>query len=124
MSTDVKLSKAWISKIIKSGRSFVFWLGNLWKKVLTNVVIPLARDNLPGLVSNLKSNAINEFERKISGKGAVRAEKRFNLFILNEDMNDIIKIIKSLEYLGVLIDSYWISKSWNKNKKGNFLEFY
>ena len=124
MSTDVKLSKAWISKIIKSGRSFVFWLGNLWKKVLTNVVIPLARDNLPGLVSNLKSNAINEFERKISGKGAVRAEKRFNLFILNEDMNDIIKIIKSLEYLGVLIDSYWISKPWNKNKKGNFLEFY
>ena len=110
MSTDVKLSKAWISKIIKSGRSFVFWLGNLWKKVLTNAVIPLARDNLPGLVSNLKSNAINEFERKISGKGAVRAEKRFNLFILNEDMNDIIKIIKSLEYLGVLIDSYWISK--------------
>ena len=30
-------------------------------------------------------------------KGAVKAGKRLNLFILNEDMNDIIKITKSLE---------------------------
>ena len=29
MSTDVKLSKAQISKIIQSGGSFVSWLGNL-----------------------------------------------------------------------------------------------
>ena len=41
---------------------------------------------------------------KISGKGAVRAGNRFTLFILNEDMNDIIKIIKSLEDLVVVID--------------------
>ena len=32
------------------------------------------------------------------------AGKGFTLFILNEDMNDIIEIIKSLEDLGVLID--------------------
>ena len=37
-------------------------------------------------------------------KVAVRARKRFTLFISNEDMNDIIKVIKSLENLGVLID--------------------
>ena len=55
-------------------------------------------------VSNLASNAINEFERKISGKGAAKAEKGFNLFISNEDMNYIIKIIKSLEDSDVLID--------------------
>ena len=42
-------------------------------------------------------DAINELERKVSGKGAVRAGKGFTLFLLNEDMNDIIKIIKSLE---------------------------
>ena len=30
--------------------------------------------------------------------------KEFTLFISNEDMNDIIKIIKSLEYSGILID--------------------
>ena len=34
----------------------------------------------------------------------MRAGKRFTLFISNEDMNDIIKFIKSLEDLGVVID--------------------
>ena len=33
-----------------------------------------------------------------------RTGKGFTLFILNEDMNDIIKIIKSLEHSNVLID--------------------
>ena len=32
MSTDVKLSKAQISKTIQSGRSSGSWLGNLGKK--------------------------------------------------------------------------------------------
>ena len=72
------------------------------KKALTNVAIPLARDNLLGLVRNVTSNTINKFERKISGKGAVRAGKRFTLFISDEDMNDI-QIIKPLENLGVLL---------------------
>ena len=64
----------------------------------------MARDNLSGLVSNLISNAINKFERNVSGKGAFRAGKGFILFILNEDMNDITKIIKLLEDSCVLID--------------------
>ena len=42
--------------------------------------ISLARDNLPGLVSSLASNAINQFESKINGKGNVKAEKGFTLF--------------------------------------------
>ena len=96
MSTDMKLSKAQISKIIQSGGSFGSWLGNLGKKALTDLAIPLTRDNLPGLASNLVSNIINKSERKISGKRAVKEGKRFTLFILNENMHDIIKIIKSL----------------------------
>ena len=48
--------------------AFGSWLGNLGKKALTNIVIPLARDNLPGLVSNLTSNAINKFKRKIGSR--------------------------------------------------------
>ena len=63
MSTDIKLSK-----MIQSGESFGFWLGNLGKEALTNITIRLARNNLPGLVRNLTSNAINKFERKISRK--------------------------------------------------------
>ena len=34
----------------------------------------------------------------------MRAGKGFTLFISNEDMNDLIKIIKSLQDSGVLID--------------------
>ena len=50
----------------------------LVKKSITEFVFPLARDGLLGLVSNLTSNAINNEN-------------------MNEDMTDIIKIIKSLE---------------------------
>ena len=51
----------------------------------------------------------------------MRAQKGFTLFILNEDMNNIIKIIKSLQDLGVLSDGVievvkhemrWISRSF------------
>ena len=88
MSTDIRLSKAQISKIIQSGASSSSWLGNSGEKARINIAIPLATDSLPELVSNLVSNATNKFERKISGKGAARAEKGFTLFILNEDMID------------------------------------
>ena len=79
-------------------------LGNLGKKIITYFAISLSRNNLAGLASNLASNKINNFERKISRKGAARARKGFTLFISNEDMNDIIKIKKSLEVSNVLID--------------------
>ena len=76
MTTDIKLSKTQVSEIIQSGVSFGSWLGNSGKKALVNLAISLARDNLPGVVSNLASKTINRFERKISGKGVVRARKR------------------------------------------------
>ena len=46
---------------------------------------------MPGLVSNLASNAIDKFERKISGKEAVRAGKGFNLFVLSVHINNFLK---------------------------------
>ena len=112
MSTDIKLSKTQISKIIQSGGSFGSWLGNLGKKSLTNIAI------------HLTSIAINKFDRKISGKGPLRAAKGLTLFISNEDMNDTIKIIKSLENLQVLIDGVTetVKHEIKKNKKANFLE--
>ena len=107
MLTDIKFSKALVSKIFCSGRFLGSWLNKVGKKVVTNFTITLAGDKFPGFVSNIASNAtsnaINEFERRISGEGAVRAGKGFTLFILNEDMKDIITIIKSLEDLTVLI---------------------
>ena len=77
---DLKLSKVQISKIIQSGRSFISWLANLGKKTLTNVSIPLGRDNLSVLVGNLNLNTINKFERKISAKETARVGKGFTLF--------------------------------------------
>ena len=64
MSTDIKLSKTQISKIIQPGGSFGSWLGNLGKKGQANIAISLARDNLTGLIRNLTLNAINKFEKK------------------------------------------------------------
>ena len=58
---------------------------------LTNIAIPLARDNLPGLLSNLTSNAKTNLKKEISGKGTARVGKRVTLY---KDINDIIKIIK------------------------------
>ena len=59
MSPDTKFSKAQISKVIQSGESFGSWSGNLGKKALTHVAIPFAKDDIPGLVSNITLNAIN-----------------------------------------------------------------
>ena len=63
MSTDIRLRKAQISKIIQSAGYLGSCLGNLGKKALTSVAIPLVRDNLPRLVCNLASNAINKWKR-------------------------------------------------------------
>ena len=58
MSTDI--SKTQISKIIQSHGSLGYW-----REALKNIGIPLARDNLLGLMSNSTSNAINEFGKKV-----------------------------------------------------------
>ena len=125
--TDMKLSKAQIYKAIQSVGFFGSCLDRLRKKVVTDFASPFARDKLSGsvsnAVSNAASNAINTFERRISGKRAVRTGKGFALFISNEDMNDIIKIIKSLKGLGVLIDGVTktVKHEIKKNKNMDFL---
>ena len=69
----------------------------------------------------MTSDAINKFERKTSKKEAARARKGLSLFISNEDMSDIIKIIKALEYLNVLIDGITETEKHEiKNKKVDF----
>ena len=61
---------------------------------------------------------------KISGKETVRVGKIFTLFILNEDMNDIIRIIKPLRDSGILTDGVTETvKNEIKNKKVDFLSF-
>ena len=55
----------------------------------------------------------------------MKAGKRFSLFILNEYMGDTVRIIKSLEDSGVLIDGVTETiKHEIKNKKVDFLVLY
>ena len=108
MSMDIKLSEAQISEIIQSGGFIVSWLVKLDKQVVTDISIPFAKNRLPDLVSNIASdaasNAINKFERRTSLKGAVRVGKVLTLFILNEDMDVTINIVKLSDNSAVLID--------------------
>ena len=50
------------------------------------------------------SSILDKAERKISGQGAVKGGKGFTLFISKENMDDIIKIITSLESSGLIVD--------------------
>ena len=43
-------------------------------------------------------------QRKMNGRRTVRSGKRIILVILNEDMDDVISIVKSVENSGVLIN--------------------
>ena len=87
MSTDIKLSKAQISKIIQSGGFLGKRFGPLLKTglpLLKSVIKPLG---LLGLTA--ASSAIDAgVQKKIYGSGGT------TLVISNEEMNDIMKIIQ------------------------------
>ena len=50
------------------------------------------------------SSILHKFKRTISGQGAVRAGKVLTVFTANEDMDDIIKTVESLEDSDLLVD--------------------
>ena len=61
-------------------------------------------------------------KKQISGKVASRAGKGFTLFISAENVNDIIRIIKSLEDSGIFIDGVTETvKHEIKKQEGEFL---
>ena len=97
-------------------------INNLGKKTLLDLAVPLAKDVLCKLATKATSYVLDKFDRKISEKCAVRPRKGFTLFISNEDMNDVIKIIESIEKLGPLIGGATETvKHEIKNKKVDFL---
>ena len=72
-------------------------MSNLGKIGLIDLAVLLAKDVLPKLATKGTSSILDKLEKKVSGRGAVRAENRFNLFISNENIGYIIKIVKSPE---------------------------
>ena len=64
MSTNIKLKKAQISKIIQSDRFFGKMLGKLDKKVLLDLAVPLAKYVLAKLPTKVTSSVLDKFEKK------------------------------------------------------------
>ena len=79
------------------GGFFSNMTSNLGKKALINLAIPLAENVASKLATKATSAILDKFKRKITGKRMVRAGKWFTLFVSNKDMDDIIKIVESLE---------------------------
>ena len=112
MSTDMKLSKVKLAKVIQSGRLVGVLLGKLAGPFM-EVAAPLAKNVLAPLATMASASAIDgAIQRKMcgrgvimtSGVGVVRAGKGIALVISNEGMDGIIRVIKLLENLGVSID--------------------
>ena len=116
LSTDVKFSKTQLLKMSQSGRL----LGNLLSKLagpLMKVAMPLVKDILAPLGLTADMSAIDgSIKKKILGSGTT------TLIISNDEMNDIIKIVKSLENSGVLLKG--VSETIQheaKEQRGGFL---
>ena len=97
VSTDIKLSKAQISKIIQYGG----FLGSLLSKLagtLMKAAIPLAKNVLIPLGITAAASAIDaEIQKKIHGSGTA------TLIISNKEMNDMMKIVQALEDSNILL---------------------
>ena len=117
MSTEMKLSKAQITKIIQSGGFLVSFLSKLVGSLM-KVAVTLAKKNLlASLGITAAASAIDAgIQRKMHGSGTK------TLIISNKKMNDIIKIIQALEDSNILLKG--ITKTINnetKEQKEGFL---
>ena len=103
LSTDIKLSKTQISKMIQSGGFLGRLLGPLLKTglpLMENVVKPLAKSVLIPLgLTAAASAADTGINEKILGSGRPSDSGLHNttLIISNEEVEDIIKRVKSLK---------------------------
>ena len=93
MSTDIKLPKVQISKIIQSGGFLGKLLGSLLKNglpLIKNVNKPLAKSVLIPLGLTAAASAADAgIQKRILSSGTT------TLVILNEEMNDITKIVEA-----------------------------
>ena len=105
VSTDLKLSRVKISKIIQS------------EGFLMKVAIPLAKNVLAPLgIATAASATDAEIQKKIHGSGTT------TLMISNEEINDIMKIVQVIEDSNVLLKGVTKRiKNETKEQKRGFL---
>ena len=116
MSTDIKLSKTQISKIIQSGG----FLGSLLSKIagpLMKVAVPLAKNILAPLGITATALEIDAgIQKKIHGSEIT------TLIISNEEMNDVLKIVQAVADSNVMLKGITKTiKNETKEQKGGFI---
>ena len=103
LSTDIKLSKTQISKMIQSGGFLGRLLGPLLKTglpLIKNVIKPLAKSVLIPLGLTAAASAVDAgIHKKILVSGTTAT----TLIISNNEIENIIKIVKSFEDSGLLL---------------------
>ena len=119
MSTDIKLSKAQITKIIQSGG----FLGSSLSKLagpLMKVAAPLAKNILAPLGITAAASAIDAgIQKEIYGSGRPSST---TLIISNKEMNGMMKIVHALEDSNILLKGVTKTiKNETKEQNGGFL---
>ena len=103
LSTDIKLSKTQVSKMIQSGGFLGRLLGPLLKTrlpLMKSVIKPLAKSVLKPLgLAAAASAADAGIHKKVLGSG----HNNTALIISIDEMDDILKVVKSLENSGVFL---------------------
>ena len=121
LSADIKLSKTQLSKMIQSGGFLGRLLGPLLKTglpLIKNVIKALAKSVLIPLGLTAAASAADaRIHKKISGSG-----HNTTLIISNDEIKDIIKIVKSLQDSGLLLKGVTETvQNEVKEQKGGFL---
>ena len=117
MSTDLRLSRAQIPKIIQYGG----FLGSLSSKLagpLMKVAVFLGKNVLAPLgITAAASASDTGIQKKIHGSGTT------TLIISNKEINDIMKIVQALEDFNILVKGVTETiKNKTKKQEGWFLE--
>ena len=130
-STDIKLSKTQLSKMIQSGGFLGRLLGPLLKtglSLIKNVIKPLAKSVLiPTGLTVAASAADAGIHKKILGLGRLNSSSSAShntttLIMSNYEVHDIMKIIKSLADSGLLLKVVTETvQNEVKEQKGGFL---
>ena len=120
-SADIKFSKTQLSKMIQSGEFLGKLLGPLLKTglpLIKNVITPLAKSVLIPLGLTAAASAADAgIHKKILGSAG-----HTTLIISNKDMEDLIKVVKSLEDSGLLSNGVTESvQNEVKEQRGGFL---
>ena len=121
-STDIKLSKVQINKIIKEGGN----LGKLLMSFLSKLIKPaisLGKKILAALGLSAAMSATDAaIQKKIYGSGNTGNPKNSALIISNNDMKDLIKIFTALEEHDILLKGISKTiKNETRKQKGGFL---